>query len=97
MSMRRLAELLPTFAPKFFEGRPVVDATNLRGGWNFRVDWTPLTGGLNGIGAPADQEFDTGTTIFKTMEKNLGLKLDKQDLPMPIIVIDSVDRTPTDN
>jgi uncharacterized protein (TIGR03435 family) len=97
MSMQQLAEQLATFAPRFFEGRPVVDATELKGGWSFTVDWTPLSGGLAGIGAPSDQEFDTGTTIFKTMEKNLGLKLDKRDLPMPIVVIDKVDRVPTDN
>jgi uncharacterized protein (TIGR03435 family) len=97
MSMPQLADALPTFAPRFFEGRPVVDATDLKGGWSFTVDWTPLSGGLNGIGAPAGQEFDTGTTIFKTMEKNLGLKLEQRELPMPIVVIDRVDRTPTEN
>ena len=97
MSMQQLAEQLPTFAPRFFEGRPVVDATGLTGGWNFTVDWTPLSGGLAGIGAPAGQEFDTGTTIFKTMEKNLGLKLEQRDIAMPIVVIDKVDRVPTEN
>jgi uncharacterized protein (TIGR03435 family) len=75
----------------------VVDFTDLKGAWDFRLDWTPLTGGLAGLDAPAGTEFDTGTTIFSTMEKNLGLKLEKRDQPMPILVIDHLDRVPTEN
>jgi uncharacterized protein (TIGR03435 family) len=97
MSMQRLAEQLPNFAPRFFEGRPVVDATGLTGMWDFRLDWTPLSGGLAGLGAGPDQEFDTGTTIFATMEKNLGIKLERREQSMPVIVIDRVDRVPTEN
>jgi uncharacterized protein (TIGR03435 family) len=97
ITMQRLAEQLPNFAPRFFEGRPVVDATGLKGGWDFRLDWTPLSGGLAGLGAGPNQEFDTGTTIFSTMEKNLGIKLEKREQSTPIIVIDRVDRTPTEN
>jgi uncharacterized protein (TIGR03435 family) len=96
-TMARLAEQLAGFAPRFFEGRPVVDATGLEGAWDFRLDWTPLSGGLAGLQAPQGAEFDTGTTIFKTMEKNLGLRLEQREQPMPIIVIDRVDRTPTEN
>jgi uncharacterized protein (TIGR03435 family) len=97
MSMERLAEQLPNFAPRFFEGRPVVDATRLTGLWDFRLDWTPLSGGLAGLGAAPGQEFDTGTTIFATMEKNLGIKLEQREQSTPVIVIDHVDRVPTEN
>jgi uncharacterized protein (TIGR03435 family) len=97
MTMGRLAEQLASFAPRFFEGRPVVDATDLKGAWDFRLDWTPLSGGLAGLPAAPGQEFDTGTTIFRTMEKNLGLRLEQREQSMPIIVIDQVDRLPTEN
>ena len=97
MSMQRLAEQLPNFAPRFFEGRPVVDVTGLTGIWDFRLDWTPLSGGLAGLGAGPGQEFDAGTTIFGTMEKNLGIKLERREQSMPVIVIDRVDRVPTEN
>jgi uncharacterized protein (TIGR03435 family) len=98
MPMSLLADELPGFAPRFFDGKPVVDATDLKGTWDFRLDWTPLSGGLAGLqpGVAADQ-FDTGTTIFRTMEKNLGLKLEQREQGMPIIVIDQVERVPTDN
>ena len=120
MTMAHLSEQLAGFAPRFFEGRPIVDATGLQGGWDFRLDWTPLSGGLAGLqsapgqgggtpgppppppppgsqAAPSGQGFDTGTTIFRTMEKKLGLKLEQKEHPMPIVVIDKIDRTPTDN
>ena len=82
---------------ELFEGRPVVDFTDLKGAWDSRLDWTPLTGGLAGLGAAPGTEFDTGKTIFATMEKNLGLKLEKRDQAMPIVVIDKIDRVPTEN
>jgi uncharacterized protein (TIGR03435 family) len=97
LTMGELAQLLPSFAPRFFEGRPVVDFTALKGAWDFRLDWTPLTGGLAGLDAAPGTEFDSGTTIFSTMEKNLGLKLEKRDQTMPILVIDKIDRVPTEN
>lgn len=97
MTMEALSEQLPNFAPRFFEGRPVVDAAGLQGGWDFRVDWTPLSGGLAGLGAAPDQEFETGTTIFATMERNLGIKLEKREQAMPVIVVDRVDRVPGEN
>ena len=78
-------------------GRPMIDATGLTGLWDFRIDWTPLSGGLAGLGAAPGQEFDTGTTIFATMEKNLGIKLEQREQSTPVIVIDHVDRVPTEN
>jgi uncharacterized protein (TIGR03435 family) len=97
MTMAELVEQLPAYAPRFFEGRPVVDATNLQGAWDFRLDWTPLSGGLAGLQAAPGQEFDSGTTIFATMEKRLGLKLEQREQPMMIIVIDRIDHFPTEN
>lgn len=97
VSMQMLAQQLPNFAPRFFEGKPVVDETGLAGIWDFRIDWTPLSGGLAGLAAAPDQQFDTGTTIFATMEKNLGIKLEQRQQSVPVIVIDAVDRVPSEN
>jgi len=36
-------------------------------------------------------------TIFEAIDKQLGLKLSVEKHSMPIVVIDHVDRTPTDN
>jgi uncharacterized protein (TIGR03435 family) len=100
MTMAELAEQLPSFAPRFFEGKPVLDSTGLKGAWDFRVDWTPMNGGLAPLLQPAqgnEQTYDTGMTIFRTMERNLGLKLEQREQPMQIVVIDRIDRVPTEN
>lgn len=102
MTMAQLVESLPGFAPLYFTGRPVLDMTDLKGTYDFRLDWTPVNGGLAGLEpsqpGEAPRTFEMGgTTIFGTMEKNLGLKLEERKQPMPIIVIDNVDRVPTGN
>jgi len=36
-------------------------------------------------------------TIFEAVEKQLGLKLEKQKRTMPVIVIDHIEQKPTEN
>jgi uncharacterized protein (TIGR03435 family) len=67
----------------------VIDSTKLEGSWDFDIEWT-------GRGALAAKGAD-GISIFDAVEKQLGLKLEKQDVPMPSLVIDSVNRRPTEN
>src|SRR5262249_48378208 len=38
-----------------------------------------------------------GVTIFDAVDKQLGLKLEEQKLPTPVMVVDQVNRKPTDN
>jgi len=47
MTMEQLADQLPSFARAFLKAKPVLDATDLKGAWDFRVDWTPMNGGLH--------------------------------------------------
>jgi uncharacterized protein (TIGR03435 family) len=37
-----------------------------------------------------------GVTLFEAIEKQLGLKLSVEKHSMPVVVIDHVDRTPSD-
>jgi len=92
--MGELAQLLPSFAPRFFEGRPVVDFTDLKGAWDFRLDWDPPHRRPRRIGCPGRHGIRYRHNDFSTMEKNLGLKLEKRDQPMPILAIDHLDRVP---
>ena len=48
-------------------------------------------------GAPAASTPDDAVTIFEAVEKQLGLKLEKQKRPMPVIVIDHIEQKPTEN
>jgi len=38
-----------------------------------------------------------GITLFDALEKQLGLKLEKRNLPMPVAVLDHIEQKPTEN
>lgn len=81
-----LVERLPTVAATYVD-QVVVDQTELKGRYDFTLDWAPRRG------AP-----DTdGATIFSAVQAQLGLKLEPRKLPMDVLVIDKVDRVPTEN
>jgi len=67
----------------------VIDSTKLEGSWDFDIEWT-------GRGALAAKGAD-GISIFDAVDKQLGLKLELKNVPMPSLVIESVNRTPTAN
>jgi uncharacterized protein (TIGR03435 family) len=69
--------------------QPVVDSTGLKGSYDFDLKWTGR-GRLAAAGAE-------GITIFDAVEKQLGLKLELQKAPMPVIFVDSAHQKPTEN
>jgi uncharacterized protein (TIGR03435 family) len=97
-TMDLLAEKLPGMAPAYVD-RPAVDLTKLEGGWDFVLNWTPRGafdgGGAAGQpGAPADPN---GTfSLFEGLER-LGLKLEQQKQPVPVLVIDQLEQKPVEN
>jgi uncharacterized protein (TIGR03435 family) len=44
----------------------------------------------DGASAAGDDAQDTGPSIFTTVEDQLGLKLESQKAPLPVIVIDHI-------
>ncbi len=95
VSMDDLARMLPQMAPAYFQGLPVVNLTELKGIFDFHVDWMSL-GAYNAAMAsatsttPADER---AISIFDAMQK-LGLRLENKRLPVDVIVVDSVLRAP---
>lgn len=69
--------------------KPVVDSTGLKGAWDFDIKWTGR-GQLQRAGAD-------GISIFDAVDKQLGLKLDLQTAPRPVLMVDSVNQKPTAN
>jgi len=67
----------------------VVDSTNLEGTWDFDLEWT-------GRGALAVKGPD-GISVFDAVSKQLGLKLEVQNVPLPSLAIVSVNRKPGAN
>ena len=71
---------------------PVLDETGLTGAWDFDVSWTLAVNGVVGDGGAGR----VTVTIFDAIDK-LGLKLEKRPIPMPVLVVDRVNRMPTAN
>ena len=106
ITMAQLAERLQGMSQELTW--PVLDATGIEGGWDFTLTYSrsfPMmaVAGRGGDAAPpasgmaAASDPSGGYTIFEAVEKQLGLKLEKQQRPMPVIVIDHIEQKPTDN
>ena len=96
ISMANLAKSLPNLAPRYVT-MPVVDKTDLQGYWAFQLDWTPATAPA-GRGADDAPTIETagGYTMFDALAK-IGLRLERAKLPVPFVVVDSVERAPVEN
>jgi uncharacterized protein (TIGR03435 family) len=86
-------------------GRPVIDMTGLTGEYDYQLEFTRegLAGprGLpppppGALPAPADNG-EAGPSIFTALQEQLGLKLDSRKGPVDLIVVDSAEKTPTEN
>jgi uncharacterized protein (TIGR03435 family) len=69
--------------------RDVVDLTKLEGSWDFEIEWTPR--------AALEAKGRDGISIFDAVDKQLGLKLELKDVPMPSLSIVKVNRKPAAN
>ncbi len=67
-------------------GLPVVDQTGLTGHYDVSVEYAP------------DLEHESPLpSLFTAVEDSLGLRLVAQKVPVPVLVIDHLDRLPTEN
>jgi uncharacterized protein (TIGR03435 family) len=106
VTMTQFAAQLQPMAPGYLQS-PVLDTTELEGGWDFTLSFSPagmaeMGGGRRGGdgGAPAVSEAsDPGgaLSLFDAIEKQLGLKLQAQKRSVSVLVIDRIERKPTDN
>jgi uncharacterized protein (TIGR03435 family) len=70
---------------------PVVEGTGLKGAYNFDLRFTlTFMGPMGANGAER-------ITMFDAVEKQLGLKLEQRPVPTPVLVVDSVNRQPSEN
>jgi len=95
-TMKQLAEQLPENAGAYFD-HPVVDMTGLAGAYDFALTWAPrgridanaaAAASTNGVASTPTGDI----TVFQSIEKYLGLKINQQRLPMPSLVIDHVEK-----
>lgn len=72
---------------------PVVDETEMPGVYSFKLTWDPAANTLQAE-APSDAP---GPSIFEAIQQQLGLKLEAKRAPVEIMMIDHVDRVPSEN
>jgi uncharacterized protein (TIGR03435 family) len=74
-------------------GRPVVDETGLSGHYDFKIHYEWMRRATD----PAGVAPDPVPSVFTAVEEQLGLKLESATHSFPQLIIDSIDREPTDN
>jgi len=89
MTMEAFADTLRNWAGGTYLPDPVVDRTALKGAWDFDLKWTARN--------RLAQAGGDGISLFDALDKQLGLKLDVQKLPLPVLVVDIVNQKPTPN
>jgi uncharacterized protein (TIGR03435 family) len=78
-------------------GSTVVDKTGLTGSYDIDLTYTPerpLPEGVNLLGPPPDPN---GPSIYTALREQLGLKLESQKVQEEVLVIDHVEREPSEN
>lgn len=104
---RKMTMAMVADALSLFVGRPVVDATAMAGHFNITLEASPdmriLTvryGASVGVPVPPEAlQFAnnvSGDTIAPALRR-VALSLEAKRLPLEVIVVDSIDREPTDN
>jgi len=70
-------------------GKPVTDSTGLQGAYEIRLYWVDET-------LPPSSD-NAGPTILRAVQDQLGLRLESKKGPVQFLIVDHVDKVPTEN
>ncbi len=70
---------------------PVIDMTGLKGAYKMKLDWVPEGKGDAATDAPA------GPNLREALQDQLGLRLENRKAPIEVLVVDRVEKVPTEN
>lgn len=100
-SMMELAAMLATQLD-----RPVIDATGLKGRYDFVLSWFPehlnaaapsAADAPSGSAQAARTPYEGGPSLMAAIEQQLGLKLESAKGPVDMFVVDHFERVPAEN
>ena len=108
---RVIDETMDEFASRLqgMVGRPVRNATGLTRRYDFELSFAPSPGQSLMPGGPvmrlpppgspdgASTTDDSGVSIFAALQDQLGLNLESKKGPVDTLVIDHIEKTPTEN
>ena len=89
MKMDDFAQRIRGNAGAYLGDHPIVNQTGLEGAWDFDITWTAK--------AMLTSQGAEGISIFDAVDKQLGLKISLEQVPTPVIAVDSANQKPTAN
>ena len=72
--------------------RPVIDATGLTGKYDIKLTWSPQADNPQAGGAAPE-----GESMLEALESQLGLKIRQGKASVEMLVVDRIEKVPTDN
>jgi len=101
MTPKQMGETFANYADGYIYST-VRDETGLKGSYDFTLNWSSSNQTIlkppPPPGAPQQApEFDGTMTFYDAVDKQLGLKFVKEKRPLPVLVIDHIEPTPTEN
>jgi uncharacterized protein (TIGR03435 family) len=90
-----VTELANTIGPQTL-GAPLTDATGLTGKYDYTIFWSMAATTAARRGAPVSDDPD-GPSIFDAVQNQLGLKIEKTKGPVQMLVVDHIEKMPTEN
>jgi uncharacterized protein (TIGR03435 family) len=75
---------------------PLTDATGLTGRYDYTIFWSMTATSAARRGMPAIDDTD-GPSIFDAVQEQLGLKIEKRKGPVQMLVVEHVEKKPTEN
>jgi uncharacterized protein (TIGR03435 family) len=92
ITMQRLADVLAHSV-----GLPVVDSTGLKGAFDFTLQWSPDEAPRIAAADGSEAAGTAGPSIFTALQEQLGLKLVREKGPVEILVVDHMEKAPSEN
>jgi uncharacterized protein (TIGR03435 family) len=85
-----------------FRSRPLVDRSGIEGRYDFTINFSPASvfGSIGFPDASAGEAAsipDGATSILEALKGQLGLRVEAARVTAPVLVVDSVEETPTEN
>jgi uncharacterized protein (TIGR03435 family) len=96
VSMTQLVDMLANQVD-----RPIVDGTGLTGRYDFTLEFAPEMRNMPGMpmmagGGPVN-EGESAPSLFTAVQEQLGLRLEPKKAMLDLIVVDRLEKTPTEN